>query len=141
MVVDLRTLLLFGVVLTGGWLQDAQSGHAGAATASPPMGSRVIGKRDRMIAGGRKICAIDFVYAGRAPEDVFWQEPCADVTAIMIDRAELERLDRWSRLDAAQQRFVERMPGGRVLYVGGTFSASVYPVDDTGSSIEVEVAD
>ncbi len=141
MVVDLHALLLLGVALPGGWSQDAQSGHGGAATASASMGSRVIGKRDRTIGGGRKICAIDFVYAGGKPEDVFWQEPCADVTAIMVDRTELERLDRWSGLDAAEQRFVERMPGGRVLYVGGTFSASVYPVDDTGSSIEVEVAD
>lgn len=131
--------LLLGVALTIGWAQDARS--MGADMSPPPVVSRVIGKQDRRIAGGKKACAIAFVYAGRAPEDVFWGEPCAAVTAIMVDRADLERLNRWNRLDRFQQQFVKRMPGGRVLYVEGTFSASVYPVDDTGSSIEVEIAD
>ncbi len=113
-----------------------------AVTAAPARAeSRVIGKRDRTIAGGKRVCAIDFVYAGSAPEDLFWEEPCAAVTARMMDRRELEALDRWERLDPDQQRFVGRMPGGRVLYVAGTFSASVYPVDETGTSIEVAVAD
>lgn len=103
--------------------------------------SRVIGKQDRTIAGGKRVCAIDFVYAGREPEDVFWEEPCAEVTAKMVDRRELESLDRWSRLDSFQQKFVEQLPGGRVLYVEGGFSASVYPVDETGTSIEVAVTD
>lgn len=103
--------------------------------------SRVIGKQDRTVAGGKRVCAIDFVYAGHAPEDLFRDEPCAAVTARMMDRRDLMALGRWDRLDRFQQAFVERMPGGRVLYVAGAFSASVYPVDETGTSIEVAVAD
>ncbi len=112
------------------------------ATALPQGDTtRVIGKHDRTIAGGRQVCAIDFVYADRGPEDVFWAEPCAAVTAAMVDRYDLEASGRWHRLDAFQQGFVERMPGGYVLQIEGTFSASIYPVDTTGTSIEVAVAD
>ncbi len=125
-----------------GWIGGvALSLSVSAGVLAAPAGSRVIGRQDRVVAGGKRVCVVDFVYAGRAPEDLFWEEPCAVVTAKMVDRRELEALDRWARLDADQQRFVERMPGGRVLYVAGRFSASVYPVDITGTSIEVTVAD
>lgn len=103
--------------------------------------SQLLGKRDRTLAGGDKVCDISFVYAGREAEGVFWEEPCRAVTATMMDRAGLERLNRWERLDAFQQRFVEQMPGGLVLYVGGEFSAAVYPYGTTGTVEEVTVAD
>ena len=103
--------------------------------------SRVIGKHDRTIADGKRACDVDFVYAGREQEDVFWHEPCAKVTARMVKQSDLEASGRWSRLDSFQQKFVRQMPGGQVLYIEGSFSASVYPVDETGTSIEVAVAD
>jgi hypothetical protein len=33
------------------------------------------------------------------------------------------------------------MPGGKVLYVEDASSASIFPIDTTGTSIEVSVAD
>ncbi len=111
------------------------------ATSRRTAKSRVIGKRDRTIADGKQVCDIDFAYADREPEDVFWEEPCAAVTATMVDRRALEALDRWNRLDTFQQKFVEQMAGGRVLQVEGMFSASIYPIDRTGTSIEISVAD
>lgn len=103
--------------------------------------SKIIATRDRTIAGGKHVCDIDFAYAGREPEDVFWEEPCKAVTAKMIGSADLKASGRWSRLDSFQQKFVDQMPGGRVLYIEGSLSASVYPIDETGNSIEVPVAD
>jgi len=103
--------------------------------------SRVIGKHDRTLADGKRACDVDFVYAGREQEDVFWHEPCDKVTAKMVTQSDLEASGRWDRLDSFQQKFVEQMPGGQVLYIEGAFSASVYPVDETGTSIEVAVAD
>ncbi len=102
--------------------------------------SRVIGTKDRTLSDG-KVCEVSFVYGGREPESIFWEEPCAGVTAKMMDRGELEQLGRWERLEDADRTFVERMPGGKVLYVGGPASASVYPVGTTGTSYEVSVAD
>ena len=103
--------------------------------------SRVIGKHDQTLADGKRSCDVDFVYAGQEHEDVFWHEPCNKVTAKMVTRSNLEAMGRWDRLDSFQQKFVEQMPGGKVLYIEGGFSASVYPVDETGTSIEVAVAD
>lgn len=103
--------------------------------------SQVLGKRDRTLQGGDQVCDINFVYAGRLSENVFWEEPCRTVTAMMMDRAQLERLNRWERLDEFQQKFVQQMPGGLVLYVGGEFSAAVYPYGTTGTVEEVAVAD
>lgn len=115
----------------------------GEASATVPQtgATRVIGKRDRTIADGKHVCDVDFAYADREPEDLFWNEPCAAVTVTMVDRQALERSDRWNRLDAFQQKFVEQMPGGRVLQIEGSFSASIYPIDTTGTTIEVAVAD
>ena len=103
--------------------------------------SRVLGKQDIKLAGGKPVCEVRFVYAGSEPENVFWDEPCASVTAIMIGRRELEAQNDWEALDSFDREFVEAMPGGRVLYVSGAFSASIYPLGTTGVSHEVAVSD
>ncbi|WP_260597051.1 hypothetical protein [Sphingomonas endolithica] len=102
--------------------------------------SRVIGTTDRRLGDGG-VCVVNFVYAGRAPESIFWEEPCAGVTARMMGRGELERLGRWARLDAVERSFVAGMPGGKVLYVEGGASASIYPIGTGGTTYEVSVAD
>jgi hypothetical protein len=118
-----------------------RSGPAAAPTkAGHRAASRVIGTTDRRLADGR-VCVVNFVYAGRAPESIFWEEPCAGVTARMMGRGELERLGRWARLDAFERRFVAGMPGGKVLYVEGGASASIYPIGAGGTTYEVAVAD
>ena len=66
---------------------------------------------------------------------------CAAVTARMVDQTELERLGKWQRLDEFEKDHVNRLPGGKVLYVEGAFSASIYPVGTTRLSYEVSVAD
>jgi hypothetical protein len=108
--------------------------------AGDRVSSRVIGTTDRRLANGG-VCVVNFVYAGRAPESIFWEEPCGGVTAKMIGRGELERLGRWARLDAFERRFVEGMPGGKVLYVEGGASASIYPIGTGGTTYEAAVAD
>ena len=113
--------------------------------AAAPVGtseaSRVLSKRDIKLASGKPVCDVHFVYAGSEPEQVFWEEPCAAVTAIMIGRRELEAQGDWEELDSFDREFVEAMPGGRVLYVAGEFSASIYPVGTTNVSHEVTVSD
>lgn len=114
---------------------------APAPKSSPDQtASRVISTTDRTLSDG-KVCDVAFVYAGREPENIFWEEPCAEVTAKMMGRAELERLGRWERLDSFERKFVEAMPGGKVLYVGGGASASIYPIGTGGTAYEVAVAD
>ncbi len=108
--------------------------------AAAQVASRVIGTKDKTLSDG-KVCEVSFVYGGREPESIFWEEPCAGVTAKMMDRRELEQLGRWERLDDFERKFVEGMPGGKVLYVGGDASASIYPIGTTGTSYEVAVAD
>lgn len=103
--------------------------------------SKVLGKRDRTLVDGKQVCEVTFVYAGREPENLFWEEPCADVDPQMMGRRELKELSRRERLDERQRKFIEAMPGDQLLYVGGGLSASVYPIDETGTSIEVTVAD
>lgn len=128
-------------------ITDAKDSHStGAPAPVPPSdaiqtASRVIAKHDRTNADGKRACEIDFVYAGREQEDVFWHEPCDKVIAKMVKQNDLETSGRWNRLNSFQQKLVGEMPGGQVLYIEGSFSASVYPVDETGTSIEVAVAD
>jgi hypothetical protein len=123
--------------------ENARTSAAVAPTPTPApsaaAASRVIGKKD-MALRGKPACEIDFAYGSGEPENLFWEEPCAAVTARMLSRAELEGLGRWERLDDAARGFIARQPQGRVLYVEGSASASVYPVGTTGT-YEVPVAD
>jgi hypothetical protein len=124
----------------------APAPQASAAAPAPvrkpptPAGSRIIAKQD-FVLRGKPACRIGFAYAGHLPEDLFWEEPCAAVTAQLMTQAELEALGRWDRLDEFARKFVNALPEGRVLYVGGSFAASVYPIGTTGETYEVTVAD
>lgn len=117
-------------------LPDAGASPVAAATAP----SRIVSTADITLRG-KQACDIRFAYAGRDTESLFWEEPCDAVTARMMTREELTALGRWSRLDDYARRFVAALPGGRVLYVEGSASASVYPVGTGGSTYEVPVAD
>lgn len=102
--------------------------------------SRVLDKKQFTLRG-EPACEVRFVYAGRETENLFWEEPCPAVTAKMLTQRELEAFGRWERLDSFARKFVHALPGGKVLYVEGSSSASVYPVGTTGSTYEVPVAD
>ncbi|PCD03609.1 hypothetical protein COC42_04390 [Sphingomonas spermidinifaciens] len=108
--------------------------------AAKEAGSRILAAKDFTLRG-KPACKIDFVYAGHPPEDLFWEEPCSAVTARLMTNADLRALGRWDRLDEFAQQFVHALPGGRVLYVEGSHSASVYPIGTTGETYEVAVAD
>lgn len=120
--------------------ESADAGQGAARTAGDQAGSRVLGKREFTLRG-EPACEIRFIYAGREAEDLFWEEPCAAVTAKMLTQPELEALGKWDRMDGFAKKFVNALPGAKVLYVEGGFSASVYPVGTTGSAYEVPVAD
>lgn len=117
-----------------------------AAKPTPPTasaaqaGSRVLAKKDFALRG-KPACKVSYRYAGHAADTLFWEEPCAAVTAKMMTQPELAELGKWDRLDESARTFVAALPGGKVLYVEGSFSASVYPIGTTGSAYEVSVAD
>ena len=111
-----------------------------AQTTSASAQSRLLGKSDFTLRG-KPACKIAYAYAGHAPDTLFWEEPCADVTARLASADDLQGWGKWRRLDDYARQFVQAMPGGRVLYVEGSFSASVYPVGTSGDAYEVAVAD
>jgi hypothetical protein len=119
---------------------DVAAGRNAATAPAEESGSRVLGERDFTLRGAAA-CEVRFVYAGRDAENLFWEEPCAAVSARMMTQRELEGLGKWDRLDGAARTFINALPGGRVLYVEGGFSASVYPVGTSGTTYEVAVAD
>ncbi|PSJ38793.1 hypothetical protein [Allosphingosinicella deserti] len=125
---------------------QARRGQAATAPAAPATrqpaqsGSRVLGEKDFTLRGN-PACEIRFVYAGHEADTVFWEEPCEAVNASMMTQSDLESFDRWERLDEFARKFVNALPGGQVLYVEGSFSASVYPIGTTGLTYEVPVAD
>lgn len=87
-------------------------------------------------------CFITFAYAGYAPETLIWDgEPCPALTALFMTPAELKEDNDWDRLAAADQSKVMALPDQRVLYVGGQFTASVYPLDYNNLSYEIVVTD
>lgn len=103
--------------------------------------SAVIGKRD-ISQDGTPACFVEFSYAGHAPETLIWEgEECARLNVTLMDPAELRELGKWKRLDDFAQKHVRELTDGKVLYVEGEFTASVYPVGTTGQSYEVSVAD
>lgn len=118
----------------------ADGGQGTVRAADDQAGSRVLGKKDFTLRGA-PACEVRFVYAGREAENLFWEEPCAAVTARMVTQRELAAFGKWDRLDNFARQFVNALPGGKVLYVEGSFSASIYPVGTTGSTYEVPVAD
>ena len=125
--------------------QGTPLGHTGTPAQSPedqPLSdtTEILSMRD-ITMQAEPACRIDFAYAGYERESVFWMEPCADVTAEFMDRSQLEQLNRWERIDDYGRNAIAKRTGGQVLYVGGTFAASVYPVDYNHHTIEISVAD
>ena len=121
---------------------------AGGAPAQPDPArddiadeNRVIGMED-IRQGSDPACKITFAYAGYTPETLIWsREPCADVSATFLGRAELTRHNDWQKLTQYDRERFAELPGGTVLYVSGSFAASVYPIDYNHLTYEVAVSD
>lgn len=109
-------------------------------TRTGALASGVMSKTD-FVKSGKPACNILFRYAGHEPETLFWKEPCKAVTTKMMGQAELESAGKWDRLDPFDRKFVAALPGGRVLYVGGSFTASIYPIGTNGLTYDIAVAD
>ncbi len=108
--------------------------------------SRIIGKEElarKFPQRGDKVgCFITFAYAGEAPETLIWDdEPCSALTTIFMTPAELKESDDWDRLESGDREKIMALPDQRVLYVGGEFTASVYPLDINHLTYEVVVSD
>lgn len=108
--------------------------------AQPASRSAILGKVDRPQAGEPR-CEINFAYRGYAPESLFWEEACAGLTVAFLDRAELEKLDLWNRLKRDAQESIETRTAGKVLYVAGEFSASIFPVSYNQLTEKIAVND
>lgn len=102
--------------------------------------SHVAGKTD-LILRGDHVCRIDFAYGGRGAETLLWEERCAFLTATMVTSKELRTLRRWTQLSDLDRASIHALPEGKVLYVEGSNSASVYPVGTSGVTYEVPIAD
>ncbi|PXA95873.1 hypothetical protein DMC47_18940 [Nostoc sp. 3335mG] len=126
--------------------QNSSDLLAYGASAAPPRQSdasrvsKFLGKAPGKSASGPS-CRIDYVYAGYEPQSEVWREACDKVTAGMIGRDRLEELGWWDKLDDVARKFIGDMPEGKVLYIEGEFSASVYPIGVSGHVSEIEVAD
>lgn len=125
---------------------DPPLGHSGVPGPPFPNGpdaetSHIIAKNDKTMNDGRTVCLIDFSYAGYPPQLAKWDEPCADITAKFMDQAQLEKLNRWERIDNVGRGSIAKRTNGQVLYIEGTSSAAVYPLDDTNTPMETFVAD
>jgi hypothetical protein len=108
--------------------------------------SRIIGKEElarKFPARGDKIgCFITFAYAGEQPETLIWDdEPCTALTAMFMSPADLKQSKDWERLDSGDQQTITALPGQQVLYVGGEFTASIYPLGGNHLTYEVVVSD
>ena len=124
---------------------DSPLGHTGTPaqpTSEGPIAERseVLALRDRRMAEG-PACDIAFTYAGHPPQRVIWEEACDAVTARIMRQEDLERYNRWERIDDYGRKAIAERTGGEVLYVGGTFSAAVYPIDYNHLPFEIAVAD
>ncbi|MGB3722148.1 MAG: hypothetical protein WA979_04930 [Pacificimonas sp.] len=120
------------------------TGAPAMAPESPedaPAGTSAILGRTDLTLRGEPACDIRFAYAGEAPETLFWEEPCADISVDLVTEAELKAAGQWDRLDSFARDSVASLPGGEVLYVEGSFSASVYPLGVNHLTYEVPVID
>ena len=134
---------------TAGELESAQGdsplGHTGTPAQPTSEGlfaanSGVLGKRDRQMVGGAA-CEITFTYPDYPPQIVIWEEPCKAVDARIMRQPQLEEFNRWERIDEYGRKAIAERTGGDVLYVGGSFSASVFPMDYNQLPFEIAVAD
>jgi hypothetical protein len=132
--------------------EAAEPGQTGApARPLPGEGdvaatSRIIGKEElarKFPARGDKIgCFITFAYAGEQPETLIWDdEPCTALTAKFMTPADLKQSHDWDLLDSGDQQTIIALPDQQVLYVGGEFTASIYPLGDNHLTYEVVVSD
>lgn len=103
--------------------------------------THIIAQQDTADAGD-PACTIRFAYVGFTEESLIWDgEPCAALTATFFGQSDLERLGKWERLDDHARERVAASPDGKVLYVEGQFTASIYPIDINQLTYEVAVAD
>lgn len=124
-----------GFMLTSNGSAKAKKGAANSISPT----SRILGKRNVM-TNGQAACEISFNYARRPIETVTWKEPCNDVTARFLSQAELTQQGDWDVLGNLRDA-ASRSPGGKVFYVEGNFSASVYILGNQGKSLEIPVSD
>lgn len=130
---------------SAGQTGDSPLGHTGTPAQPGSEGpiaerSQVLGERDRQMVGG-PACEIAFTYPSYPQQTVIWEEPCEAVDARIMRQAELEAFNRWERIDDYGRKAIAERTGGDVLYVGGTFSASVFPMDYNHLPFEIAVAD
>lgn len=133
-------------------LQGSDPANSGApaqplpGNADSSASSRIIGKEElarKFPERGDKVgCFITFAYRGEAPETLIWDgEPCSALTTIFMTPDDLRQSDDWARLESGDREKVMALPDQRVLYVGGEFTASIYPLDINHLTYEVVVSD
>lgn len=114
----------------------AADGEGGIARTS-----RLISMKD-MMQGDDPACHITFAYQGHEPETLIWSdEECRDLNAMFLGKAELEHHRDWQHLSQYDRERFAELPGGKVFYVEGNFTASIYPLDYNNLTYEVPVAD
>jgi len=90
---------------------------------------------------GEPICVIEVSYKGAVVQSVYRSgESCEHVTARFLDLKQIATLGSGRPLPE-EARDDARRSGGKVLYVEGSASSSIYPLNSAGRLYEVPVAD
>lgn len=133
--------------------QESADGRMGAVPALPIANDAATATRSAVLSmeamaekfpsrGSEPGCFITFAYRGYVPETLIWDgEACEELTMRFGDRAFLEAYGNWDRLDSSQKEDVTSGPDGRVFYVEGRSTASIYPIGTSGLTYEVVVTD
>ena len=109
--------------------------------SSAAMAQSEVLKREDLATGDSPSCKIAFAYEGKKAETLIWDEPCDAVSATIVDEARLKEFGAWQDLGPFDRDFIQAMPDGQVLYVEGSFSASLFPIGSTGETYELSVSD
>ncbi len=119
----------------------AKNAPAASDPAPPPAAEPAITERESISVAGQRACALTVVYSGKTAQPVTWNgEDCGQITTAFADEKRLRSLDQWGELSEETRGDIART-GGKVLYIEGQATASIYPLNVAGRIYHVPVAD
>lgn len=118
------------------------SGLAGEAAAPKgDLASTVLNKED-ITVGGQPACALTVRYGEGVEQPVTWRgESCAKILVRLVSIKDLQKIGQDAKLLGEAREDLARLPGGRAVYVEGTYSSAVYLANVTNRVYKLPLAD
>lgn len=118
------------------------SGDARPAKAAVDNLAGIVPDRQDITVDGELACALTVRYADGDAQPVTWRgEGCSQIHVNLASFDDLEKIGQDTKLGEESRDDLARMPGGRAVYIEGSYASALYPRNVMGRVYEVPLAD